>query len=360
MDKKIKEQYNAAFSQVRSACENKTEAIMNLNNQKPTIKLSRRPVIAVAAIVLIIALSMAGYAIVMNLRAPGDIAREEGMDKLADAFDNGSGLEIQESIVSNGYVLSLHGLAIGSELNEYRDYTSVDSEETYAIISIAKEDGSPMNYFDPELNTPLRFHSNILFEGYAPWQLNSIFFGLGGSAFEKDGVLYMIYSVGENVEIFADKDVYLAIWDGDLGFVPHAGLMSVSEDGKLSFAEGLDSAHALFTLPLDPAKADPAKVEQLLDDLGIFGDNDSFGVYHEREVEGEFEQDVIVFVEVPDGETHGEYVISDEFGSYHAEPRSDFGGGGVVVPATENRAGSVVTFESEDGGSGIWFEETAE
>ncbi|MCL2020471.1 MAG: hypothetical protein FWG70_12065 [Oscillospiraceae bacterium] len=332
MDKEIRTEYKAVFSQVRSACRNKTEVIMNLNNtKKQTIKLSRRPIVAVAAIALVIALSVAGYAIVMNLRSPGDIARDEGMNKLAEAFDNGSGLEIQESVVSNGYVLSLHGLAIGSDLNEYRDFTEINSEETYAIISIAKESGAKMQYSDPEFALPLRFHSNILFEGFKPWQFNSVFFGLGGSVFEKDGVMYMIYSVGENVEIFADKAVYLAIWDdSEAGVYPSSELFEISDDGKISFVSGLTSAHALFTLPLDSSKADPAKVEKLLDELGVYaefeGDDENDDVLDEPEViiivegelEGESRPQPFVFVEE---------FGAGEFGEYHVIYEGETGGG---------------------------------
>ena len=43
----------------------------------------------------------------------------------------------------------------------------------------------------------------------------------------------------------------------------------MAEDGSIAFAEGIAGPHALFTLPLDESKADPAAVGDFLESSGI-------------------------------------------------------------------------------------------
>ena len=268
-DKTNKELYKEIFSRVHSACgnKNKLEVIMQ-NNQKRKIKLNRKPIMAIAAAALIICLSLSVYAAVnFFILTPAEIAEELGQTKLAEAFNDGRGVEIAQSVTSCGYVLSLHALAIGSDLDEYRGYFDIDSESTYTVISIHRENGEPMNYFDPEMTFETMFTSQIFFEGYKPWHLNSIIFGCGGSAFEKDGVLYWIYQIDENIEMLANRTVYLGIWDMGIGFMG-AEMFNIGDDGSIAFADGLDKAHAMFALPLDPSKADPSRLEQVLSDRG--------------------------------------------------------------------------------------------
>ena len=43
----------------------------------------------------------------------------------------------------------------------------------------------------------------------------------------------------------------------------------MAEDGTIAFAENFEGPRALFTLPLDESKADPAAVEQFMDESGF-------------------------------------------------------------------------------------------
>jgi len=258
-----KELYKETFSRVHSACENKTEVIMDKYNSKRKINFRRKPVMAFAAVLTIMLFSLTAYAIVAIL-TPADIARELGYDALAEDFQSGSGVVIEESVVSEGYILTLHGLSIGKDLGAFRAHTDIDAEQTYTVISIRREDGTPMDLY----NNGFAFNSVALFEGYKPWGLNSIHLGLGGSAFEEDGVLYIIKTCSESLEMFADGTVYYAIWDRELGF-PNSDIFKVDENGRIAFADGLDKAHAMFTLPLDPSKADPERIKEILDEIGL-------------------------------------------------------------------------------------------
>jgi len=266
MNKTDKELYKEIFSQVRSARtdKNKLEVIMNKVQKRKTGSI-KKPVVAVAAAALLVCLSIGVYAAVSLLLAPAQIAQELGQTKLAGAFDDGRGMEIGQSVVSHGYVLTLHGLAAGDDLDEYRECFEMDSQSTYTIISIHRENGEPMDYQETASSTA--FTSQIFFEGYKPWHLNSVIFGAGGSAFEKDGVLYWVFQIDENIEMLANRKVYLGIWDMGIGFM-NAEMFDIGEDGSIAFAEGLGGAHAMFVLPLDPAKADPSRLEQALAQRG--------------------------------------------------------------------------------------------
>ena len=80
-----------------------------------------------------------------------------------------------------------------------------------------------------------------------------------------DGVVYYLLDT-QSLEMFADHTVYLAFYQG---FLPSRELFSMAEDGSIAFAEGITGPHALFTLPLDESKADPAAVEDFLESSGI-------------------------------------------------------------------------------------------
>jgi hypothetical protein len=80
-----------------------------------------------------------------------------------------------------------------------------------------------------------------------------------------EGVNYFIFECS-NLEIFADHTVYLAAYEG---FAPSAEIFKMDENGEIAFIDGFDKPHAMFTLPLDAAKADPGAVTQLLDSAGV-------------------------------------------------------------------------------------------
>lgn len=104
-----------------------------------------------------------------------------------------------------------------------------------------------------------------LVAGFTPWSVNNWTLDAGVSLLEQDGVLYYLLDT-QNIEMFADRTVYMAFYQGTL---PDRDTFTMAEDGTIAFAEGVEGPHALFTLPLDEGKADPAAVEQFMDDSGF-------------------------------------------------------------------------------------------
>jgi len=245
------------------------EVIMH---NKPAHKPSRKPILIVVAVVLAALLSVTAYAIV-TLLSPAQVAREIGDSALAQAFEDGRGTLINESVTSYGYVLALHGMTSGKNLSSF--YPDVDTEQTALVFSVRREDGRPMG--TDIVNNGVPFTSAVFFSGYKPWMFSSFMLGMGASAFEKDGVYYMVLNVDESIEMLADRTVSFGIWDFDLGFAPGSELLTLREDGTVAFVDGLQKAHAMFTLPLDPVKADPAKVTQILEALGILEEDPQAG-----------------------------------------------------------------------------------
>ena len=67
-----------------------------------------------------------------------------------------------------------------------------------------------------------------------------------------------------NLEMFADHTVYFAIYEGG---VPDPATFPTAEDGTISLAEDMEGA--LFTLPLNESKADPAAARAFVEGTGL-------------------------------------------------------------------------------------------
>ena len=63
--------------------------------------------------------------------------------------------------------------------------------------------------------------------------------------------------------MFADHTVYMAFYEG---LAPNNNIFYVNDDGTIRFCDDFTGVHALFTLPLDSAKADPAAVADFLEE----------------------------------------------------------------------------------------------
>ena len=263
MNRITKDEYRAVFSQVQSADSahpNKMEVIMN----KTTHRIPRKPFLIAAAIALALLLSVSAYALV-TLLTPAQVARETGNDELAQAFEEGKGVLIEAQETSHGYIITLHGMVNGAYLVE--QYPGAEAGTSAMVFSVRREDGQPI---DPDgLSNGIPFMAGAFFSGYKPWMFSSFTMGSGASVMEKDGVYYILFNIDENIEMLADQPVMFGIWDSELGIAPSAELLTKQEDGTIAFADGLQKAHAMFTLPLVASKADPAKVAKMLEDFGI-------------------------------------------------------------------------------------------
>lgn len=206
--------------------------------------------IGLVAAALAAALSITAYAAVTMLR-PQEVAQQAGNAALAAAFERGDAVDVNETKTVDDFAVTLMGLVNGDRLSGLA--SDVSEDRTYAVLALARTNGAPVEDDVPELTvTPL-------VEGYAPWQLNAWTLGGGTTTFAQEGILYYLLEC-DNVEPFADHTVYLAVYPGT-HIPPSAEIFAISDAGALSVQEGAEAA--LFTLPLDPAKADPQKVASM-------------------------------------------------------------------------------------------------
>ena len=221
--------------------------------EKKTMKKCNVRTALVAAAVAA-ALTVTAFAAVAMLR-PQDVAERAGNHALAAAFEQGDAIAVNETKTVGDYKVTLMGLATGEALNQV---DGLDASGTYAVLAYVRADGEPITDDIPELTV------SPLVEGYAPWRVNA--WTLNGSThtFAQDGVLYYLLECDE-VEPFADRTVYLAVYPGT-HMPPSAGEFDFDETtGAISVKDGADAA--LFTLPLDPAKADAGKVQTILEGM---------------------------------------------------------------------------------------------
>lgn len=225
----------------------KETANMNINRFKRILPIA-------AALVVILAATAAA---VMTFLSASDVAGEFNDPTLAQAFAQEDALALNQTVESEGYELTLAGLVSGAGLSDYCQ--EAEAEYTYAVVSVRRTDGTPLEYGDVDLTvTPL-------ISGYNPWAVNAWTLNGGYGAFAQDGVLYYLFQY-DSLEIFAGHTVYLAIYDG---FVPSRADFVVAEDGSISFSDAFEGPHALFTLPMDESTGDEEAIARYFAENGI-------------------------------------------------------------------------------------------
>lgn len=225
----------------------------------------KKPIpIMLTAVLLIITLSAAVYA-TWNFLTPNQVAEHVGDKSLADAFKSKDAILINESIASGEYIFTFHGVVSGKGLSDFGGSAEeTHPDRTYAVVSIAKQDGSNMpDTIDEEYDdTP--FFISPLIKGQKPWLVNIATMNGGYSSFVIDGVMYRLIEC-DGVEMFADRGLYLCISTSD--FYDINAFNYDEETGEISVNEEYDGANVLFDLPLDKSKADYEKAEAYLKEL---------------------------------------------------------------------------------------------
>lgn len=254
-----REQYRAAFDQVKFREEFQRETVDLLlsragqrqekeNAVMNKKQIKRMPLIA-AALAAVLIVSAAAATLLLR---PADVAREAGNSALAAAFESPDAVEIGQTAESGEYRFTFSGLVSGAGLS---DLTSdVDAQRTYAVVTAQRLDGQPMTSDEMAALT-----ATPLVSGYLPWAVNAWTLNGGYTGLIRDGVAYYLYEY-DSLEVFAGRTVYLAVYEG---MSPSAEMFAIADDGAISYKNGVSVPHALFTVPLDGAKADPAALAEL-------------------------------------------------------------------------------------------------
>lgn len=256
-----------------------------LAQEKERNTMKNRPLkTGLIAAALAAALTVTAAAAVVMLR-PQEVARQAGNEALAAAFESDGAVAVNESKTVGDYDVTLMGLVSGEGLSRVESLEDgVPRDKTYAVLAYARTDGTAIEEDVPELTV------SPLVEGYAPWQLNAWTLGGGTHTFAQDGTLYYLFEC-DNVEPFADHTVYLAVYPGT-HTPPSAQLFDFEEATGAITPKG---EGVLFSLPLDPAKADPQKVQDLVGGMFWAQPEASQGPEDDRPVDGN-----VVFYTDPD------------------------------------------------------------
>lgn len=228
-------------------------------------KTFRSGAAAAAAIAILAVGSVSAYAAYRYL-TPSQVADEitDG-GALAKAFESKDAVLVNETQKTAGYDITLMGLVSGKALMPVAPEDSLDSiskEKTYAVLAIAKEDGSPMPGMQD--NDYQIFCASALVKGKSFMDVNNGTLNAGAYAFEQDGVQYQILEC-DNLEIFANIGVYVGVVES-FGQESHAFTMD-KETGEYRVNESYDGMKALFTIPLDKSKADDAAAEKFFQEI---------------------------------------------------------------------------------------------
>lgn len=248
-----REQYRAQVDALSFSSDFQDRTMARLaqeKERKPMKKMNLKAVLLAAAVVA--AMSVTAYAAITL--APRDVAQRAGNEALAAAFEGEDAITVNETKTVGDYNVTLMGLVSGTGLSRVESLPdSVDQDKTYAVLAYARTDGADITEDAPDLTV------SPLVEGYAPWRLNAWTLGGGVSSFAQEGVLYYLFEC-DNVEPFADRTVYLAVYPGT-HIPPSAENFAISDEGHISVVAGADVA--MFVLPLDEGKADPEKVAEM-------------------------------------------------------------------------------------------------
>lgn len=263
----------------------KENKIMNFSKTK---KLAVTAAAAVALLVVSVSAALVWL-------TPSQVAERHGQDLLAEAFRGPDAIEINETVETGDFAVTLMGLVSGEDLDAMNP--DPGNARTYAVLSVRRLDGEPL---ENETFDFTGYTMTPLVSGCSPTAVNSWTLNAGASGFAQDGLYYYLLDT-ESIEKFADHTVYMAFYEGG---VPNNTIFTVSDDGAIAFCEDFTGVQALFTLPLDSAKADAAAVEAFLEENPMGWTNERTPAEDENYVieERETEDGTILTIRPADGE----------------------------------------------------------
>lgn len=230
------------------------------DNMRPVLKRKLSVVLMTAVITLL--MSVTAFA-AWRLLSPKQVAEHFGDERLASAFEDKNAILLNKSVVSGGYNFTLLGIVSGEGLSDF-PAQDVNPDRTYAVVSIARADGTKMPEVKDEEYDKVPFFISPLVKGQKPWQVNIASMKGAYASSVIDGIMYRLIEC-DGVEMFADRGLYLCISTSNFYDI---NAFSYDENtGEITPKAGYQGANALFDLPVNPAKADHEKAEKYLEEL---------------------------------------------------------------------------------------------
>lgn len=267
---KKSERFDQLLKQALSPTVEPSEALnMKIKNQlrerdkmRPVFK--KKLSVALMTAIITLLMSITAFA-AWRLLNPKQVVERFGDQKLADAFEDEGAIQINKSVVSGGYNFTLLGIVSGKGLSDFKSSAQdINPDRTYAVVAIAKIDGTKMPDTKDEEYGKVPFFVSPLIKGQKPWQFNIASMNGGYSECVIDGIMYRLIEC-DGVEMFADRGLYLGISTSN--FYDINAFNYNEKTGEITPNKGYKGANALFDLPLDVKKADHEKAEKYLEEL---------------------------------------------------------------------------------------------
>ncbi len=217
-----------------------------------------RPAVAVALVATMSVSALAAW----HFLSPADVANQLGHTAVAEAFRGNEAIILNQTKSQDGFDVTLLGMVSGKGLSQFAE--DIQENKSYAVLAIAKEDGSAMpKTSDPDYGaTP--FFVSPLIHGQNPWQFNIASMGGAYVTCVVDGVQYYMIEC-DGLDMFADRGLSLIV--SSTNFYSVEAFDYDAESGLVTPNPSFQGVNLLFDLPLDPAKADPAQAKQYLEGL---------------------------------------------------------------------------------------------
>lgn len=234
-------------------------------------KRGRIPAAILAAAMTLAVGSIAVFAAWKYL-SPSEMAKRLSGQALAEAFQSENGMEINETQQSGDYRITLLGIAAGEDLGESVSLddgqNQIKEDRLYAALAIERADGTPMPDTSDEDYGKESFLASPYIKGLDPAWYNVYTLGGGYGEFVENGIQYRMLEV-DNLQMFADQGVYIGVSSGT--FFDREAYEFDENSGEITRNEDYEGVNALFSLPLDPEKADPEAAQEFLAQLSDDG-----------------------------------------------------------------------------------------
>lgn len=220
----------------------------------------RIPAAALLTASVLLAGSVTGYAAWKYL-TPDQVAETVEEQGLAAAFQSEDAVAVNEVQEYGNYRITLLGIVSGKNLSRYAmedDAGNILDDRTYVVTAVENKDGTPRPDTSDDSYGEEPFFVSPLIQGLNPAIYNSVTMDGAYSEIVENGVQYRIAECN-NVEMFADRPVYLCVSDGT--FYNNDAYVYDEESGTISRNEDYQGVNALFSLPLDKSKADKEAAE---------------------------------------------------------------------------------------------------
>ncbi len=239
--------------------------------QKSMGRKQRRLSAAVAGAALVLCISSVTVYAAKKYLTPVEIAENVHDEKLAKVLSGEKALMIDETQSYGDYSATLLGMVSGNQLSDYLhvNENEIKTDRTYAVIAIEHTDGTPMPDTSEDAYGDLEFFASLLIGDYDPALYNIASMSGSYTEMTENGILYRMIEC-DNVEIFADHDLYLCVSEGE--FYNREAYQYDKLTGKISRNEEYTGLNALFHLPMDSSAADSQKAAEYIAGLGLESD----------------------------------------------------------------------------------------